>query len=237
MSTIPLVLIHHAGGSAAVFQPLLRALPADCQVRAVELPGHGRQWRLEPEVAVDDAITRLVEATDGITGDFGIFGHSLGAYLGLALAARLERTVGPARCAVLFASANAAPSEARLPFEGSPLGVTDEEIFEITRRAGGGVSRQLIANEKLRTRTANLLRADFAISSTFLGARRHTVTEADIVACYGSADIFTEGQIKAWERHTTGEFESHAFAGEHFYLADESEPLAKLVAQALSRAR
>jgi surfactin synthase thioesterase subunit len=235
VASYPLVLIHHAGGSAAVFRPLVRALPPCVTAKTVELPGRGRLWRQRAEVDIEAAVDRLVESTEEIDGEFAIFGHSLGAYLGLALAARLESAAGQARCAVLFASANAAPSAAVLPFDDSPLGTSDAEIFKIAQSSGGGVAPQFAENEQLRARIAALLRADFSLSHTFLGTSRQVVTGADVIACYGTADIFTDSQVMAWSRHTSGGFEAHRFSGGHFYLEEEGDAVAGVIATVLAR--
>ena len=200
------------------------------------MPGHGRNWRLRPEVAIVSSVDQLAGVVADIHGEFAIFGHSLGAYLGLALAARLEQDSRSPQCATLFVSANAAPECAVLPFSGSPLRISDEEIFEIARRSGGGVGPEYTQNEQFRGRIANLLRADFSLSHTFLEASRNIVTEADIIACHGTRDIFTDSQIEAWAHHTTGGFKIHRFAGGHFYLEDEAEALSKVVAEAVLKA-
>lgn len=131
MAPFPLLLLHHAGGSAGVFDALIKALPSQI-IKAVvlELPGRGRRWREELLTTADDAVDDLARAVDSLgRREFAVFGHSLGAYLGLGLAARLEETSG-VRCTTLFASANAGPIGAVLPFKGSPLMTTDERSWQ-----------------------------------------------------------------------------------------------------------
>jgi len=107
MASHRLILLHHAGGSAAVFNSLVKALPEWIEPIPMELPGRGRRWRAPLLTDVDEAVADLAEGVAGLTGGFAVLGHSLGAYLGLALAARLETTGAAARCTTLFASANA----------------------------------------------------------------------------------------------------------------------------------
>ncbi|MFB7745349.1 thioesterase II family protein [Streptomyces sp. NPDC056132] len=229
MKPQPLVLLHHAGGSAAYFEPLVKALPPDIRAVALDLPGRGRRWRETPVTTVDEAVDSLTDALTSIEGPFSIFGHSLGAYVGLALATRLEETGGRGQCTTLFASANSGPQGAALPFEGSPLSLTDEEIFEVTTQAGGGLSPQILGHPQLRRRTADLLRADFAISQSFLTKQRRTVTEADIVVCHGTDDIFTAQQIDQWRLNTTGLTEVQLFPGGHFYVEQNTAELVKTI--------
>lgn len=239
MSPHPLVLLHHAGGSASFFEPLVKALPAAVRPIPVELPGRGRRWRESPVTTIDDAVDTLVATLrdhEDLQGEFAILGHSLGAYLGLALAARLEETAPRSRCTTLFASANAAPRAAVLPFTGSALLTTEEEIFDITSKSGGGVAPQILEHDHLRQRAADLLRADFSVSQSFLTKLRRTVTEADLVVCYGSDDIFPEEQLTPWRFSSTQQTEFHAFPGGHFYLEQSVPELAELITERLTSA-
>lgn len=233
MTAYPLVLLHHAGGSATFFEPLVKALPLEIAPIPLDLPGRGRRWREAPVTSIDEAIESLLAAVSSIEGEFAIFGHSLGAYLGLALATRLEETTPPGRCSRLFVSANAAPQAATLPFTGSPLLTSDEEIFEITAKSGGGLTPQVLEHPQLRRRAADLLRADFAISESFLSKQRKTVTEADIVVCCGTEDIFTQEQLASWRCNSTQSTDFHMFPGGHFYLEQNVPALAEVITRQL----
>ncbi len=236
MTRFPLVLLHHAGGSARVFDALVAALPPRIEPVALDMPGRGRSWREAPATTAGEAVDWLVARTARIDGGFAVFGHSLGAYLGLALAARLEETEGGMRCSTLFASANSGPVGAVLPFQGSPLLADDEEIFRVATASGGGVDPRVLDHPQLRARSADLLRADFALSESFLRKQRRTVTEADIVVCCGSDDIFSARQLEQWRVNSTSGTEIRRFPGGHFYLEQEAGEVAAVVAAKLSLA-
>ncbi|MBZ4019508.1 thioesterase II family protein [Streptomyces purpurogeneiscleroticus] len=229
MAATPLLLLHHSGGSAQIFHELIDALPASVAPLVWELPGRGRRWREPLVTTVEDAVADLLRRTDELTGDFAVFGHSLGAYLGLALAAELDERPRGARCTTLFASANAAPSNAVLPSPRSPLLLNDEETFAMARRAGGDVDPRIRDHPMLGPWTANLLRADFSLTDTFLRRHRDTVTRADIVTVCGTDDIFTPLQLKSWNAATTGSHELLTYPGGHFYLEQQAKPLAAAI--------
>ena len=230
MSRSPLVLLHHAGGSASVFDPLVAALPDWIEPVALELPGRGRRWREPLLTAADDAIDDLADTLDSMqVNEFAAFGHSLGAYLCLGLVARLEEKRG-IRCTKLFASANAGPVGMTLPFAGSPLRTTDEEIFAVAEHFGGGIDPKVRANNHLSGRAADLLRADFALSHSFLDKKQTTVTEADIIVCCGRDDVFSAEQLRRWSMNSTGATEILHFDGGHFYLLEQAEGVAEAIA-------
>jgi pimeloyl-ACP methyl ester carboxylesterase len=81
------LLLHGLGATAAVWSGLRTALEQRADVRwlAADLPGHGRSaW--EPTYSVGSMAARLAEHLGPAPGELFIVGHSLGAYLALALA-------------------------------------------------------------------------------------------------------------------------------------------------------
>ncbi|WP_050799843.1 thioesterase II family protein [Streptomyces himastatinicus] len=227
MTPRTLIMLHHAGGSAAVFDRLAEALPDGIQPLPLELPGRGKRWREAPVTTIEDAVDDLLRAVAGQPEEIAIFGHSVGAYLGLCLAARLAETGGP-RCSTLFASANAGPVSAELPCEGSPLLTTDEEIFAIAEKSGGTISPQIREHPVLRERTAALLRADFSLGDSFLRKRpATTVVSAELVVCCGTDDVFTDAQLDSWRHSTTGRTDiTPRLPGDHFYLEQPAQAAA-----------
>ncbi|WP_327320324.1 thioesterase II family protein [Streptomyces sp. NBC_01235] len=234
MSPVPLVLLHHSGGSAQVFQRLVRALPQQIAVHVLELPGRGRRWReksvVSAQKAADDLAVQVAEA--GITGRFAIFGHSMGACLGLLLASQLEATSGGAYCDTLFASAGAGPFGAYPLFDGDPQEAEEQQILDTAARFGG-LSPQILAHEQLRERSVELLRADFAVCDDFVRMHRNTVTESRIVVCHGTDDFFTAEQLDRWRLSTTAGSEVVSFPGDHFYITDHAAEVAATVSAIL----
>ncbi|MEU0274085.1 alpha/beta fold hydrolase [Streptomyces sp. NPDC006307] len=235
MKPTPLVLLHHSGGSAQVFAPLIAALPPTITPIPLELPGRGRRWREEPLTTAEAAVTDLAEQLSdaGVTGHFALFGHSMGAYLALALAAKLERDASPAQCTILFASANAGPQCAVPLFEGDPLEADDEDVLRTGARFGG-LDPQILAHAQLRQRTARILRADFGVCDTFVRNLSHNVTESPLVVCYGTEDSFSQRQLTMWRCSSASTTDMAPFPGDHFYLTDQASALADLITRRLT---
>lgn len=231
MNPFPVVLLHHSGGSAQVFGPLLRALPEQIHALVPELPGRGRRWREKPALSAREAVGDLAEQVTraGITGEFAIFGHSMGAYLGLLLAAHFEGIPGGAYCGTLFASANAGPRAASPLFGGDPREADDDVVLDTAARFGG-LPPQVLAHEHLRERTAELLRADFSVCDSFVRTHSDTVTGSRIVVCHGTDDILTAEQLDRWRLSTTAGSEVVPFAGDHFYITDCAAEVAEKIA-------
>ncbi|MDT0494358.1 thioesterase II family protein [Kitasatospora albolonga] len=231
-----LALFHHAGGSAAVFRRLTRLLPDDIRPVVAELPGRGRRWR-EPalrtaEEAVRD-LTDLLAAEVGTDEELSIFGHSMGAYLGLAVAAALERRGGP-RCQVLFASANLAPQLATPLFADGTAKASDAEVLECAARYEA-LDARLLGHPHIADRAVALLRSDFDICDSFVRTLSRTVTESRVVVCRGQQDAFGDEHTDPWQWRSVQPLTTLTFPGGHLYLeAAGAEPLAAAIASVMS---
>ncbi|AVH94790.1 oleoyl-ACP hydrolase [Streptomyces cinereoruber] len=231
-----LALLHHAGGSAAVFRRLTRLLPGHVEPLAAELPGRGRRWR-EPAVhtaqeAVDD-LTDLLARNVGADEELSILGHSMGAYLGLGVAAALERRAGP-RCQVLFASANLAPRLAAPLFAEDEAPASDEEVLRRAARFGA-LDARLLRDPHIAARAVSVLRADFAVCDSFVRTMARTVTESRVVVCRGREDVFGDEHTDQWQWNSTQPLSTRTFPGGHLYLESAgAEPLAATIAAALT---
>ncbi|GAA2242790.1 alpha/beta fold hydrolase [Streptomyces amakusaensis] len=223
-----LALFHHAGGSAAVFRRLIRLLPDHIRPVAIELPGRGRRWREPTLHTADEAVrdlTELLVREAGAETDLSIFGHSMGAYLGLGVAAALERRGGP-RCRVLFASANLAPRLASPLFAEDEVPASDEEVLRRAARYGA-MDAGSLRDPHIAARAVSLLRADFDICDSFVRTRSRTVTESRVVVCRGRQDAFGDEHTAPWQWSSVQPLTTLTFPGGHLYLESAgAEPLA-----------
>ncbi|WP_138796198.1 thioesterase II family protein, partial [Escherichia coli] len=107
-----LVCFPHAGGSAAYFHGVSRALSPAVDVLAVQYPGR-QDRRHEPLIdSIDGLAARVREELAPWTDrPLALFGHSMGAMVAFEVALRL--TADGAAPSVLFASGRRAPSRYR----------------------------------------------------------------------------------------------------------------------------
>jgi surfactin synthase thioesterase subunit/non-ribosomal peptide synthetase component F len=89
------VCVPYGGGTAIVYRALADALPADCSLYAVEIPGHDPALRepLEPIEVVAERCAR--EILELVVGPLVIYGHCVGSALATAIARRLEAAGRP----------------------------------------------------------------------------------------------------------------------------------------------
>lgn len=211
---INLLVLPYAGGSVAHMKPLIKALPANFRSFVVELPGRGRRWREEPLFRVDDAVGDLI-AHIPFDEPFFVFGHSLGAYLGLALLSALELR-GDERGIALFAAGNSAPQR-RAAFLDRPIQeIDDDAILEIAGRFES-LPPMLAADAELRAWGVRSLRADFGLSDAFLRGWSGERINGHIVTLAGSAEPLSQDDLEQWNFSTGSTFASRRVRGGHFF--------------------
>jgi surfactin synthase thioesterase subunit len=223
-----LICLPHAGGSAAFFLPVARALAGRCEVLAIQYPG--RQERLREPLL--DSVDKLADEVfpllrRQVRGPFALFGHSLGATLGFELARRFEASgLVPA---ALFTSARTAPSRQRA---GSVHLCSDEELID-RLRALGGTDERIFEDEDLMRLSLPVVRSDYTAAETYEFRAGQRLT-CPVHAFIGRDDpVVNEEEARAWADHTKGSFALHTYSGGHFYLADHQQEVLEVITRQL----
>jgi medium-chain acyl-[acyl-carrier-protein] hydrolase len=219
----------YAGGGASVFNSWPRDLPPEVEVCAVQPPG--REGRLG-EAPFNDVHSLVESAVVGLAPyfdrPFAFFGHSNGAVIAFELMRRLRRG-GGALPVAFFPSGRPAP---QLPRTVPPIHALPEPEFVEGLRRLRGTPEEVLANPELMAIISPLLRADFAISETYV--YRDEPPFAIPMTAFGGAqdeDVSAEG-LDAWRVQTTGEFGALIFPGGHFFIRDDRDRvLAELSAE------
>lgn len=206
-----LFCFHHAGGSPALFAGWPQGLPADVELRAMQLPGRGARAG-EPALDQMEALLQALEThvVELLDRPFAFFGHSMGALVAFELARRLRRR-GLPQPSRLFLSALASPVEGR-----QMRHVTREAVVE----AGGWLSPEAHADLSLGETGHFVPGAPLDVPFTVLGGR--------------TDPIAPPSTLVDWHRHTTAAFELQLLPGGHFYPMTEQDALVALVAERLA---
>lgn len=209
-----LFCFHHAGGGAAAYTALRRALAPSVEVLRVQLPG--REGRIGDRLpgTMAELVAELDEQLDPyLSGPYACYGHSMGALVAHdLLAVRQARGAEPPLR--LIAGACRAP---QLPaaFVSAYAGSDDQLVR--TMLDIGGLSRQLLDYPDWLAAAVALTRGDLRLC-----ASRDTAPGAPL-SCpieifYGAADpLVSESDALAWRERAAAGFRLHRFEGGHFF--------------------
>ena len=207
------------------------AFGEELNVWAVRLPG--RESRLAEPALTDVAavVNGLAASIDELPpGELIFFGHCLGALIAFELVHRLAGAEPPARLpSCLVVSAQAGPD---LAVEAEEVPAADLSVEElVTRLRELGVARaDALAHERLMRALAPTIRADLQLADGYVNLAGREPLGLPILAVGARSDrVTSDGQLRAWERCTTGAFRLRLLAGGHGYLDEHREAVFQLL--------
>lgn len=221
-STPAIVIIHFAGGNCYSFQ-FLKPLLEDYHLVVLELPGRGKRIN-EPLIkdkalAVDDLVAQFLK--QNIQGEFVIYGHSMGATLGLLLCEKLEsRKIYPT---YLIGTGSCGPGVGKKQHTYRLKG----EAFKNALRKLGGISEMVLREEELFEYFEPVIRSDFELLEENMQEPVAPLRVA-IHAIMGTEEEDIS-YIQNWQRFTTSKATTELWEGNHFFIYDHPDQLAGLL--------
>ena len=219
-----LFFLHFAGGNCYSYNYLLTHL-AGFEIHQLELPGRGKRmdedFLPDREAAAEDYCKQILNLRNG--APFVIFGHSMGASLGHEAIALLEKkAVLPKR---LIASGNAGP-KIRDP---KTRHLLEKDAFIAELKDIGGMPASFFEHEDLVEFFLPVLKSDFKVIE-IEKREDYPVIQTPITAIMGTEEDNVE-DIDNWKNYTKGDFEPLVLSGNHFFIHDHPEKLAKIITE------
>lgn len=211
---IQLFLLHFAGGSCYSYDFLKPYLKDDFEFHALELPGRGKRHEekllFEKKETIEDYFDQIKKLRNDLP--YLIFGHSMGATLGLSVTKKMEDINDAPE--MLIVSGNAGPGINR---EKSKRYLLGDLEFKKELRKLGGIPDEVLENEELYDFFGPIMRADFEVleKDTFL--EKFLVLKTSIYAIMGDKEE-TVDQIENWSHFTTKDFRYEILSGNHFFI-------------------
>ena len=220
------IFIPFAGGSQYSYHQFMQsAHKFNIRIMAVEYPGRGGRFReplLEDVNEMVEDIFRQVK--DHIHGPYCIYGHSLGAIAGYLLTHKII-AMGLRKPVHLFFSGCAGPSiPNKTPFKN--LTTTASFIEKLVEL--GGCPDELLNNTDLLNVFEPIIRADFAVSDSYVHTPRAPFN-IPLTVMIGSGEQITHEEAQAWQEETSRKIEVKTFEGNHFFILGKEEEILDLL--------
>ncbi|PKF74856.1 thioesterase II family protein [Chryseobacterium sp. PMSZPI] len=225
-------LLHYAGGDKNSFRPLIENLQSYFQIETPELPGRGERMS-EPflenkQTAVGDLLVQIKQ-TRKKNVPYIIYGHSMGAILGLEICQIMENN-GDAPKYFIPTGFPGPKIKKNLPI--SELPRTD--FFAEVRKLGG-LSDEVMEIEELLDFFEPLLRADFGLLENNENRTFNGKIQTPIYAVMGKDEQYALN-IRNWQNYTTAGCECQIVKGNHFFINQHFNYLAQIIKNAMDTA-
>jgi surfactin synthase thioesterase subunit len=201
-NNLQLFALHFGGGNCYSFQFLKPFLPVNFDFHPLELPGRGKRIKEKLLSTEFEAIEDLVFQITSLRNDqpYLIFGHSMGASLGLRVTKRLEELGDPPKR--LIVAGNAGPGTG--DFGKCRSEMNDEELKEELRTLGG-ISDEVLINVDLFNFFAPIIRSDFRLLENGEKLDSGFKISSRLTAIMGDQEETSE-KIENWRKFTSNEF-------------------------------
>jgi surfactin synthase thioesterase subunit/MFS family permease len=241
---LSLVCIPYGGGNAVVFQPLANAMPENCSLYAVQIPGHDYARRDEVLQSLEQTARQCAEEIEQHTsGPIALYGHCVGGSLALETARQLEAR-GVQVAGVFMGATFPSP---RLPgklfdlfarITSSDRWTSDRTIYEALQALGGFTD---VIDPGERAFVIDSLRHDVREAEDYYtrayAAPDDEKLRAPVLCIVGQRDRateFYEERFREWELFSDQVDLAVVEGAGHYFLKHQTHELARIVADQVS---
>ena len=219
----------YAGGSAAVFRGWSAHLPPEIEACPIELPGRGARFGEPLATRWQPLVDELVEALEPMLDKpFALYGNSVGANLSYEFARAVARKRG-VQPAVLVVSGCGAP---HWPDGEPPMHLLPDTEFSEKLKALNGTPADVLNCPEIWELLLPIVRADYTVDETYAYIEGEKLA-CPLLACCGTDDpLVSRERLEAWGEHTSGDFQTRWFEGDHFFVHNLEANFVRAVAEA-----
>jgi surfactin synthase thioesterase subunit len=216
-----------AGGTQFSLFFLKKYLDVDGIVlNPIEYAGHGTRCR-EPlftdvHLLVEDIFNQI---KDNLGTTYAFYGHSFGALVSFLLTHRIRECNLPLP-QHLFVSGSQAPSTIT---NDSPYHTLPDDEFLKSVVSLGGIPDEILESPRIVQLYLSILKADFQAYETFSFVNKGKLN-VPLTSIFGEDDIHYDKYIKDWQLESVYPAEFYYLPGNHFFIYEQGESLAKIIA-------
>ena len=226
---IKIIGLPFAGGNMYSYQMYEKILPTGFEWRSIDLPGHGARMQeklvSDFDVLADDIFEQI--KGDIISGEYLIYGHSMGTILAYELMKRIIKQ-GYRLPICLFMTGREAPSVLE---KDRPTDLDSEGFWNYIKEKGG-LPKGLLEDKDVLAFFEPILRADF---NTIVGYKFEALPEplpVPIFVQIGDEEDITNDELMAWQELTILPLEYQIVKGDHFFINDNPQRVLDAIVEA-----
>lgn len=231
-----LFFLSHAGGSARSYASFKRFLPKELTVVPMELSGRFTRMSEPLLDNAADCVADLIEQhSEQITGDYALFGHSMGTVLAIELVKQAKEK-GLAMPCHVFLSGKNPPDEDVHCFEHIEDASDDEIISFFTNNSLSSAAP--VPDQALVKMLNRILCTDVRMAERYRATPEDVKFPCDITVFYGTEDpLMQRVDMHSWNRFTDGKCSFYPFTGDHFYYQQHKEEVCSVIKEKLGFAQ
>ncbi len=233
-----LFLLHFAGGNKYSFDFLtkeIRKRTSEIELIPLELPGRGARFNeellLDKIKAIDFYVNQIKKERTNIP--YLVYGHSMGATLGLSVIRRMENYNDPPL--QFIATGNAGPGvidKLDENFGKKKYLLNDKDLKNELRRLGG-VPEEILHDDELFVFFSEIIRADFQLLEEKENYEIGMSINTSINVFMGDEER-TSNQIDNWRNYTKSHFEKQILSGNHFFIYNHTKEIVDAILERFS---
>lgn len=224
--------LHFAGGNCYSYNFLKNRLGNNFELNSLELPGRGKRFSecalLDFNSAVIDYVNQIKQLRN--SKPYLIYGHSMGATLGLFVTKQMERILdGPI---LLMVSGNAGPGAKEVDENGVEVKkekryLMNDSSFKEELIKLGGIPEEILENNELYAFFNPIMRSDFEILEKE-EISQDIKLKTEIYALMGTEEVSSKS-IENWRKFTFLNFQFKTLSGDHFFIHEHVDEIVTII--------
>lgn len=221
-----LIIIPFAGGSSYSMLRLTDGI-IGTDFKILELPGRGKRINEILLSDIDQITNDLYNEVESLIGKYNFFyfyGHSMGGLLGYLLIHKIYREFKKLpEC--FFVSGYGGPSKLKSTIKVSELNSID---FWNTLKLYGGIPNEISEDEILKDFFEPIIKADFKAIENYKYEFNGTLNFR-LIGFFGDNEKTNKEEMNLWQKETEIPISIIKFPGNHFFIYDNWNKIAKII--------
>ncbi|MCL6309472.1 alpha/beta fold hydrolase [Pseudomonas syringae] len=233
-TTLPIIFLHHAGGSSPAYIGLRRALAPFHDLVVVDLPGRGLLSSQPVLDSFDDAVSFLVSEVYKLSDSkpYVLGGHSLGGVLAFAVTQRLLYCKQPLPQGLILSAC--CPPDAIRPWDPRLIDADDDDTLIQIIKNFGRTPPEVLADPGFADYLLKLMRGDIKVlQAAIFNSCKIDIPCALLVPINDSS--MPRSAMEQWSNYFLNNQLSYDVEGDHFGILNAPEKIAVIMKSVISK--